>query len=49
MLYKTHEDIITDAEQCHAKNITPVIYTSRTELQFVSNPAWHLVNRHLHS
>lgn len=28
------EDIISDAEQCHAKNITPVIYTSRTELQF---------------
>ena len=28
------EDIISNAEQCHAKNITPVIYTSRTELQF---------------
>jgi len=28
------EDIISDAEQCHAKNITPVIYTSRTELKF---------------
>jgi len=28
------EDVITEAEQCHAKNITPVIYTSRTELQF---------------
>ena len=28
------DDIISDAEGCHAKNITPVIYTSRTELQF---------------
>jgi len=28
------EDIISDAQECHAKNITPVIYTSRTELQF---------------
>lgn len=28
------EDITAEAEQCHAKNITPVIYTSRTELQF---------------
>jgi len=28
------EDIIASAEDCHAKNITPVIYTSRTELQF---------------
>lgn len=28
------EDIISHAEECHAKNITPVIYTSRTELQF---------------
>ena len=28
------EDIILTAEDCHAKNITPVIYTSRTELQF---------------
>lgn len=28
------EDIISDAHNCHAKNITPVIYTSRTELQF---------------
>ena len=28
------EDVIAEAEQCHAKNITPVIYTSRTELQF---------------
>ena len=28
------EDIISNAKQCHAKNITPVIYTSRTELQF---------------
>ena len=27
-------DIISAAEDCHAKNITPVIYTSRTELQF---------------
>lgn len=27
-------DIISAAEHCHAKNITPVIYTSRTELQF---------------
>ncbi len=27
-------DIIAKAEDCHAKNITPVIYTSRTELQF---------------
>jgi len=28
------EDIIASAEDCHAKNLTPVIYTSRTELQF---------------
>jgi uncharacterized protein YgbK (DUF1537 family) len=28
------EDTIALAEQCHAKNMTPVIYTSRTELQF---------------
>ena len=28
------EDIITAAEYCHAKNMTPVIYTSRLELQF---------------
>jgi len=28
------DDIISDANECHAKNITPVIYTSRTELQF---------------
>jgi uncharacterized protein YgbK (DUF1537 family) len=28
------EDIIARADDCHAKNITPVIYTSRTELQF---------------
>jgi uncharacterized protein YgbK (DUF1537 family) len=28
------EDIIATADDCHAKNITPVIYTSRTELQF---------------
>jgi uncharacterized protein YgbK (DUF1537 family) len=28
------DEIIADAEECHAKNITPVIYTSRTELQF---------------
>lgn len=28
------EDIIAEADQCHARNITPVIYTSRTELQF---------------
>ena len=27
-------DIIAAAEDCHAKNITSVIYTSRTELQF---------------
>ncbi|MCG6938074.1 MAG: four-carbon acid sugar kinase family protein [Gammaproteobacteria bacterium] len=27
-------DIITRTEDCHAKNITPVIYTSRTEIQF---------------
>lgn len=27
-------DIITNAKECHANNITPVIYTSRTELQF---------------
>jgi uncharacterized protein YgbK (DUF1537 family) len=27
-------DIIADATHCHANNITPVIYTSRTELQF---------------
>ncbi|MDH5601280.1 MAG: four-carbon acid sugar kinase family protein [Gammaproteobacteria bacterium] len=27
-------DITHIAEECHAKNITPVIYTSRTELQF---------------
>jgi uncharacterized protein YgbK (DUF1537 family) len=27
-------EVITAAEQCHAKNMTPVIYTSRTELQF---------------
>ncbi|MCW9015036.1 MAG: four-carbon acid sugar kinase family protein [Gammaproteobacteria bacterium] len=27
-------DIIANAEDCHANNITPVIYTSRTELQF---------------
>lgn len=27
-------DIIASAETCHADNITPVIYTSRTELQF---------------
>jgi uncharacterized protein YgbK (DUF1537 family) len=28
------QEIIALAEDCHAKNITPVIYTSRTELQF---------------
>jgi uncharacterized protein YgbK (DUF1537 family) len=28
------EDIISTAENCHENNITPVIYTSRTELQF---------------
>jgi uncharacterized protein YgbK (DUF1537 family) len=28
------EDIIAATEDCHAKNITPVIYTSRFELQF---------------
>lgn len=27
-------DVIASAEDCHAKNITSVIYTSRTELQF---------------
>ncbi len=27
-------DIISAADDCHAKNSTPVIYTSRTELQF---------------
>lgn len=32
-------DIITTAEDCHAKNITPVIYTSRTELQFEDQQA----------
>jgi uncharacterized protein YgbK (DUF1537 family) len=28
------EDIIAEADRCQVKNITPVIYTSRTELQF---------------
>ena len=28
------QDVIAAAEDCHAKNITPVIYTSRVELQF---------------
>ena len=28
------KDIVSDAEDCHSKNITPVIYTSRTEFQF---------------
>jgi uncharacterized protein YgbK (DUF1537 family) len=28
------QDIVSNAEDCHSKNITPVIYTSRTELQF---------------
>lgn len=28
------KDIFSDVEDCHSKNITPVIYTSRTELQF---------------
>ena len=28
------EDIVSDAQDCHSKNLTPVIYTSRTELQF---------------
>jgi len=28
------KDIVSKAEDCHSKNITPVIYTSRTELQF---------------
>ena len=32
-------DIIATAEDCHAKNITPVIYTSRTELQFEDQQA----------
>ena len=27
-------EIVSDAKDCHSKNITPVIYTSRTELQF---------------
>lgn len=27
-------NIVANAEECHANNITPVIYTSRTELQF---------------
>jgi len=27
-------DVIATADDCHANNITPVIYTSRTELQF---------------
>ena len=31
---QSFEDIIANTERCHAKNITPVIYTSRTELQF---------------
>ena len=31
-------DIVSTAEDCHAKNITPVIYTSRTELQFDDQP-----------
>ena len=33
------EDVISNTEQCHAKNITPVIYTSRTELQFEDQAA----------
>ena len=28
------KDIVSNAENCHSNNITPVIYTSRTELQF---------------
>jgi uncharacterized protein YgbK (DUF1537 family) len=28
------KDIVSNAKDCHSKNITPVIYTSRTELQF---------------
>ena len=28
------KDVVSNAEDCHSKNITPVIYTSRTELQF---------------
>ena len=28
------KDTVSNAENCHSKNITPVIYTSRTELQF---------------
>ncbi len=28
------QDIVSDAQDCHSKNLTPVIYTSRTELQF---------------
>jgi uncharacterized protein YgbK (DUF1537 family) len=28
------KDIVSNTEDCHSKNITPVIYTSRTELQF---------------
>ena len=27
-------EIIATAQHCHAQNITPVIYTSRTELEF---------------
>ena len=32
-------DIINQVEHCHVKNITPVIYTSRTELQFEDQQA----------
>ncbi len=27
-------DVIAETQDCHAKNITPVVYTSRTELKF---------------
>jgi uncharacterized protein YgbK (DUF1537 family) len=32
-------EIIATVNECHAKNITPVIYTSRTELQFEDQQA----------
>ena len=33
------QEVIAKAEFCHANNITPVIYTSRTELQFDNQQA----------
>ena len=33
------ETIVAAAKDCHAKNVTPVIYTSRTELQFADQQA----------